>query len=152
MGTDCLKHQELATARARNWSKIELWLDLMWLHKISSESTHQVTDGSTDKQDDVKVLGKVQAGRRFAWKELLDLEIERDLIEEREVFKLPSPPPNIWSTTLQHQRTLSDFCCSIQLRLETQKLLARVSLINYMLHIVPFLTFLLFCHHYGHIR
>lgn len=112
MGTDCLKHQELATARARNWSKIELWLDLMWLHKISSESTHQVTDGSADKQDDVKVLGKVPAGRRFAWKELLDLEIERDLIEEREVFKLSSPPPNIWSATLQHQGTVSDFCCN----------------------------------------
>lgn len=61
MGADCLKHQELATASARNWSKIELWLDLMWLHKISSESTHQVTDGRTDKQDGVKVLGKVWA-------------------------------------------------------------------------------------------
>lgn len=71
MGTDCLKHQELATARARNWSKIELQLDLMWLHKISSESTHQVTDGA-DKQDGLKVLGKVWAGRWLAWKEPLD--------------------------------------------------------------------------------
>lgn len=57
---DCLKHQHLATARAKNGGKIELWLDLIWLflYRISDESTHQTLQDSTNEQDVVNVLGK----------------------------------------------------------------------------------------------